>query len=382
MNPIKVLSLFDGISGARLALQRAEIPVEFYFASEIDKFAIKVGKDNWPDIIHLGKVENIKGSSFKPDLVIGGTPCTNFSFAGKQNGMTVVGGTLIITLEQYLHYKEKGYEFEGQSYLFWEYIRILREIQKENPDVLFLLENTRMPQQWKDIISLNLGVQPIAINSALVSAQDRKRLYWTNIPGVTQPEDLKIHLHDVVLDGFVDRDKSHAIIGSIGRTTHREYLQKNQGQMVYDLSNLQLSEKEEAYMQRLNGGRSRLDRYANNIENNKSRCIITSYSKGVPYNVLIYQKPRSNNKGGYHAYKSPTITSSSWQENHHCVDVNKLKLRKLHVIEVERLQNYPDLYCKVVSRTQAYKALGNSFTIDVIAHILKFIIPLRRTKFY
>lgn len=183
---MNVLSLFDGKSCGRIALERAGICVTSYYASEIDKYAIKVSQDNYPDIIPIGSVTDV---SFKDgilttshgefdvgkfDLVIGGSPCQSFSFAGKQEG------------------------FEGKSGLFYHFKRILDEVKEHNPDVKFLLENVKMKKIFENVITEEMGVNPIVINSNLVSAQNRHRLYWTNIEGIEQPEDKGILLKDIV----------------------------------------------------------------------------------------------------------------------------------------------------------------------------------------
>lgn len=207
---MRVLSLFDGISCGQTALHRAGIPVETYYASEIDKYAIEITQKNYPNTIQLGDVTKIDFNDFKGkvDLIMGGSPCQDLSIAGKRAGL-------------------KG-ERSGLFYKFVEAIEVIRP-------KYFLFENVAsMKQEEKDLISSYLKVEPILINSSLVSAQDRKRFYWTNIPNVTQPEDKHIYLEDVVEpDALIDRDKSHAILASVGRTTHREYFKKNQGQLVY-----------------------------------------------------------------------------------------------------------------------------------------------------
>lgn len=188
---MKILSLFDGISCGRIALERAGIPVEEYYASEIKEDAIKVSKDNYKDIIHLGDVTKITKDSVGGgiDLLIGGSPCQSFSNAGNREG------------------------FNGKSGLFYEYVRLLKELKPK----YFLLENVKMKKEWQDIISKELGVEPININSKLVSAQLRNRFYWTNIPNVTQPKDKGILLKDILDDGFTDREKARAILESESR---------------------------------------------------------------------------------------------------------------------------------------------------------------------
>lgn len=172
---MNVLSLFDGMSCGQIALNRSGVAYDRYFASEIDKHAIKVAMRSFPDTVQLGCVKQVSTSVLpKIDLLIGGSPCQSFSTSGSRAG------------------------FEGKSGLFWEYHRLLSELRQSNPDVLFMLENVVMKKEWQDVISSALGVEPIKISSALVSAQSRQRLYWTNIPGITQPEDRGVKLRDIV----------------------------------------------------------------------------------------------------------------------------------------------------------------------------------------
>ena len=210
---MNVLSLFDGCSGGQQALERAGIKYNKYYASEIDKFAIQVTQHNYPDTIQLGSVVDVDVTNLEPiDLLIGGSPCQSFSFAGKRNGMTTSCNEEIFTLERYLELKADGFQFEGESYLFWEYMRILTDIRKYNPNVLFLLENVEMGAKWERVLSEAIGIYGVHINSALVSAQNRKRIYWTNIrvkevglfgelhSDIPQPEDRGILLKDILED--------------------------------------------------------------------------------------------------------------------------------------------------------------------------------------
>ena len=175
---MNVLSLFDGLSCGRIALDKANIKYDNYFASEIDKHSISVSMKNYPTTIQLGSVLDLDTSKLdKIDLLIGGSPCTNFSVAGKGNGMITTDNQELLSLDDYLELKQKGFQFKGQSYLFWEYVRILRETKPK----YFLLENVKMKKKWEDLISNELGVKPVLINSNLFSAQNRQRLYWTNI---------------------------------------------------------------------------------------------------------------------------------------------------------------------------------------------------------
>jgi len=169
---MNVLSLFDGMSCGQIALNRAGIHYDNYFASEIDKWAIQITQENFPETIQMGDVQWLIAAQLpKIDLLIGGSPCTGFSNAGRG-----------------LNFKDP------QSKLFLEYVSLLRDLKPK----YFLLENVRMKKEWRDIISGFMGVEPILINLALVSAQNRERLYWTNIPGITQPEDKKIYLKDIM----------------------------------------------------------------------------------------------------------------------------------------------------------------------------------------
>lgn len=210
---INVLSLFDGMSCGQIALKRAGIQVNKYYASEIDKYAQIVSKANYPNTIYLGDVRNVKASDLdKIDLLIAGSPCQSFSFAGKRKGMSTKDEQEILTLEYYLSLKDEGFEFEGQSYLFWEYMRLLNECKPK----YFLLENVEMGEKWEKVLSKAIGVNGIHINSALVSAQNRKRIYWTNIgmkPSglfgdlesiIEQPKDMGILLKDI-LESEVDK---------------------------------------------------------------------------------------------------------------------------------------------------------------------------------
>ena len=214
MRPLRVLSLFDGMSCGQVALRELGYPIKKYYASEVDKFAIAQTQLNFPETIQLGDVRNLEVDSILQDgdidLLIGGSPCQSFSFAGKRVGMTTVENEEIYTLDRYLELKQQGFEFQGQSYLFWEYMRILRDLRKRNPNILFLLENVEMGKKWEEVLSTAIGIHGVHINAALVSAQNRKRIYWTNIrvkyhedrllpfSDIPQPEDRGIMLKDIL----------------------------------------------------------------------------------------------------------------------------------------------------------------------------------------
>jgi site-specific DNA-cytosine methylase len=205
---MNVLSLFDGMSCGRIALERAGIQVDNYYASEIDKYAITIAKKNYPDTHHLGDVTQVSAADLPQiDLLIGGSPCQGFSVAGKKLNFD-----------------------NPQSALFFEFVRLLKQTKPK----YFLLENVRMKQEYQDVISEQLGVQPVKINSSLVSAQNRVRLYWTNIPNVTVPEDKGIVLADIIDDGFVDRDKSHCIDANYFKAGDlKSYFENHRRQLVF-----------------------------------------------------------------------------------------------------------------------------------------------------
>ena len=184
--PIRVWSLFDGMSCGHIVLNELGIPLECYLSSEVDRHAIAVEKQNFPDMIQVGSVTDINVPELVeqygvPDFLCGGSPCQSFSFSGRMKGMSTAQGEEIYTLGRYLELKAEGFEFEGQSYLFWEYMRILTELRAFNPGILFFLENVEMLEKWERCLSHAIGVRGAHIDSALVSAQRRRRIYWSNI---------------------------------------------------------------------------------------------------------------------------------------------------------------------------------------------------------
>lgn len=213
---MNVLSLFDGMSCAQIALNRIGVEYDKYFASEVDKYAIKVTQANYPDTIHIGDVRFIDietvlrcNGEDKIDLLIGGSPCQGFSFAGKQLNFD-----------------------DPRSRLFFEYVRVLNELRKVNPDVKFLLENVKMKKEIQDEISRFLGVEPIEINSNRVSAQNRKRLYWTNISGIRQPNDKGITYQSILLYGQATGEKAYTVTNTYykkgGEATRQRQLNRSQ----------------------------------------------------------------------------------------------------------------------------------------------------------
>ena len=319
---MKVLSLFDGISCGMIALERAGIPVDSYYASEIDKNAIAISQKNYPNIIHLGDVTkwrewNIPWAEI--DLLIGGSPCQGFSFAGKQLNFN-----------------------DPRSKLFFEFVDILNHIRMNNSNVKFLLENVCMKKEYQNIISKHLGVEPIMINSALVSGQQRKRLYWTNIPNVCQPVDKGIFLKDILQD---------EVVIPCALRTRKDYTG----------SYKRLEIKKDGKANAITGCRTD-SMYCKPIR-------IGHFNKGGQgdrvYSVEGKSVCLSANGGGKGAKTG--LYRIDLPDGDYIV-------RKLSPIECERLQTLPDNYTAGISDTNRIKALGNGWTVDVIAHIFKSLI--------
>lgn len=336
-------------------MERVGIKVDKYFASEIDKYAIAVTMANYPNTIQLGSVVDVDCSKLpKIDLLCGGSPCQSFSFAGKRKGMSTKDEIEILTLEQYLGLKEQGFEFEGQSYLFWEYMRILTEVKPK----YFLLENVMMGEKWQKVLTKAIGINPIEINSALVSAQNRRRLYWTNIGAVAdgffgdlvckipQPKDKGILLKDV-LESDVD-DKYYLSDKIIAR-----FKEKKKGNNIIGSTkgeeNTRHGERDEVYG--ITG---------------KIGCLkATDYKQ--PKQVIVHNMmPRSSTtgKGG----------TGHLSRNDGKTENIQTKIRRLTPLECKRLQTVSDNYkMDMVSDSQKYKMIGNGWTVDVIAHIFQHI---------
>jgi DNA (cytosine-5)-methyltransferase 3A len=356
---MNVLSLFDGMSCGQIALNRVGIKYDNYYASEVDKSAIKVTQHNYPNTIQLGDITSIKGSDLPTiTLMCGGSPCQNLSFAGKMNGMSTKDKYEIVSLEQYLELKEKGYEFDGQSYLFWEYVRLLNEVKPK----YFLLENVKMLKKWENIISNVLGVEPIEINSTLVSAQNRRRLYWTNIPNVQQPIDKEINLKDIIVDDIFNLKMTN--------DEKIDSLTKSYG------SDIVVNEDDVVTLYANNGKKVNID-LSNDVPFSFYETR-TEEGKEMRRKIRIEtgrdSTPRSKEYKMYKPIKTHKgnclVTVESPLD--YIVDTN-WNYRKLNRIEMERLQTIPNGYTNVVSDSQARKMLGNGWTVDVIAHIFKNI---------
>ncbi len=285
---MNVLSLFDGMSCGMIALERVGIPVNHYYASEIKKHAIETSKINYPNIMQIGDVVNVDVNTLEPiDLVIGGSPCQDFSRAnGERLGLS-----------------------GSKSGLFFEYVRILKDVKKYNPNALFLLENVIMDDYGYSFISNTLNCDPVRINSELVSGQLRDRLYWTNIKpfsvdlfgrlvsNINQPTNKLICLSDILTDGYTNRRKSRALLESDSR-------------------------------------------------------------------------PLASLDKMWHRYSSTGFTTVVFTDK--SLDWTK-GLRYLNQTELERLQTVPEGYTKNLTRNHAACLLGDGWTVDVIAHIFKGI---------
>jgi site-specific DNA-cytosine methylase len=352
---MNVLSLFDGMSCGQQALNRAGIHYDNYYASEIDKHAIIVTQANYPNTIQLGDVRNINIDELPTiDLLIGGSPCQSFSFAGKRKGMSTKDEKEILTLEHYLQLKEEQYEFEGQSYLFWEFMRVLNTIKPK----YFLLENVMMGEKWEKVLSKAIGVRPIEINSLLVSAQNRRRLYWTNIG--LEPAGL-----------FGDLESS------IKQPKDKGLLLKNVLEQDVD-DKYYLSEKMISWLLKHS------DKTGNEIHttdgSRKSKCLCSSALKNVNLDAdfIVHstfgRTSKNGNGGNGHLFKTDNKSYALDTQNCQAIEIlHQSKIRRLTPVECERLQTVEDNYTNHVSNSQRYKMLGNGWTIDVIAHIFNYI---------
>lgn len=392
---MRVLSLFDGISCGRVALERAGISADTYYASEIDKYAIAISQKNYPDIIRLGDVRDIDFSQFigKIDLIMGGSPCQDLSIA-KKNRQGLSG---------------------ERSGLFWKFVEAVEIIKPK----YFLLENVAsMSKENRDIITNTLRVEPVLINSALVSAQQRKRLYWCNWE-VTQPKDKGIYLKDILEKGLAMTDKSYCLTArydgahfphdffykqrsmiaeplKVPENTKQGYAEINQNECV-DLSfpnsktrrGRKMDKKTNCltamfpnFFQYLGCAlRSRnTQKHLEVRKDNKSNAL-TSVSSDSMTLTPVRLGDIGRDSQGYRIYsvrgKSVSLSANSGgfggKTGLYRIDLpdGDYYVRKLTPLECERLQTLSDGYTTGVSNTQRYKAIGNGWTVDVIAHIFR-----------
>lgn len=397
---ITALSLFDGMSCGRLALERAGIKVKQYYAAEIDKHAIQVTQHNFPNTIQLGDVTKVFAKDLpKIDLLIGGSPCQGFSFAGKQLAFD-----------------------DPRSKLFFEFVRLKNEC---NP-TYFMLENVKMKKEFEIIISKYMGVAPIEINSALLSAQNRVRLYWTNIAAepyglfgdmqcmIPQPKDKGILLRDILqsnvadkyylTDKAIDRLNKAQLIGIKAKVDPEKSgtitIKNQSGQLAIDNSTTLIVASRGRNPENPKSRESGLEteQHLEPRFDGKTNCI-TSVQK----DNLVMQLNPSTESGGVQPYQqnriydidgiSPALMAQMSCGTHAIMEkspclhgfehgtngqLNKQLakgglIRRLTEVECERLQTVPDNYTSIVSSTQRYRMLGNGWTVDVIAHILSFM---------
>jgi len=352
------LSLFDGMSANQQALKELGVYVEKYLASEIDPFAIKITQKNFPNTIQLGDVCNVSVADIgHVDLLVAGSPCQDLSRAGKGKGLA-----------------------GERSGLFFEAIRIIKEAKAINPNVKVLIENVKMKQEYMDTMTdalseaLGERVTPQLLNSGLVSAQNRQRLYWYNWETIEEPEDRGLVLKDILettvddkylagqklLDNYVGGDQLNPSYKSQANTIH-DHTKKSPticaGTHGYAIGYVDGNHFKYGDMKEIFDKEFKLSR--------DGLCHIGNAK--LSGNQTI--------KRVYHSEgKAPTLTTMGGGHREPKVYVGDMKFRKLTPLECERLQTFPDGYCDGVSNTQAYKMLGNSFTVEMVKCILSPIV--------
>lgn len=381
---MNVLSLFDGMSGGQIALTELDIPIDKYYASEIDKYAMQFTIQNFPNTIQVGDIRELDINKLdKIDLLIRGSPCQSLSMAGKRKGLSTKEGIDIFDLEMYLELKENGFEFEGQSYLFWEYIRIYNDLLERGDNPKFFLENVEMGKKWESVFNDILGRKGIHINSALVSAQNRRRIYWTDIhDDIPQPEDRGILLKDILeeevdekyflsdkmiecLKGRVKVENDPICVAMRGRESacltpkRTEY-----GKKIRKEYEAGIVKEQRKNIQQLEPR-----------EDGKTNCLTT-----VQKDNLIIVSGTIRTFGGKHfreikSGKSCTLMARARNDGNAqpCVQIGA-KIRRLTPTECARLQTVPERYIwDGISDTQRYKMLGNGWNIETIKHIFKYL---------
>ena len=407
---MNVLSLFDGMSCGQIALHELGIKVDRYYASEINKFAIGQTQLNFPDTVQLGDVRGVHAKDLpRIDFLIGGSPCQGFSFAGKQLNFN-----------------------DPRSALFFEFVRILNECREINPDVKFMLENVRMKREYEQVISRMVGIKPVMINSALVSAQNRVRLYWSNIrtapdglfdirTDIPQPEDRGLFLRDILEE---DVDEKYNVSE---RTLQNLWLHKERNKESGNGFGIDIRRPNQKTCSLRAQGHGISDVVAivdkkGRLKPNqdKASCLtVGGHGAGnhSDTDILIIQRHRGRNKGGVYTVKAPTLPSCAWEQNNLLVkrkvrqinqslesndkqpyqqnrtyDVDGIMpslcsahaghapliacdeiVRRITPTEAARLQTIPDWYKWECSATQQYTMLGNGWTVEVIKHIFSFL---------
>lgn len=335
---INIVSLFDGLGSMRLIADRLNIPVDYYYSSEIDRHAIRARRDNYPNCVELGDVRDVNAFDLDfIDLIVAGSPCQNLSFSGKMEGLLAKEDdkelTIIVdTLELYLSLKKKGFIFKGQSYLFWEFVRVLTDIKTINPNVKFLLENVNMDDQWADIFSKALGVNPVRSCASDLLPQIRPRMFWANweISPIEKSSAGNSSIKNIMVDEsscydhvYMTKDRFESLVpsGNKGMGKAKALFHKasrRQGYQVFDI-------------------------------NYKVECLDTCQGGGRIPSILIKD------------------------------DV----ARHMHPEEFELCQGLPRNYTqgkitefrkKPISKAQRYKMIGNGWAIDQVEHIAMCLI--------
>ena len=403
---MRVLSLFDWMACGYEALQRAWIPIDVYYASEIDKYAIQIAKKNHPDIIEIWDVTQIKWEDYKDiDIIIGGSPCQWFSMAWKMLNFD-----------------------DPRSKLFFEFVRLVKEIQPK----YFLLENVKMKKEFQDVISSYMWVEPIEIDSALVSAQRRKRLYWTNIPWITQPKDKWIMLKDILESNAPDKyNLTERGMKMLMRNFGSKWQALNfDPSVLFKITYPSVCEQQEWLDRKCPTLTASMGTWWWNVpciiqkvwdRDKNQRWVRTDKSYTLPANPMsdrwqmvvepmIAYAPwsREFEQQWFKTWKAPTLCARDykdpkivaipcatqlWQSENFWTaygsekaytlrasnpnwvieSIQPPRIRKLTPIECERLQTMPDNYTEWVSDTQRYKMLWNWWTCDVISHIFSFL---------
>lgn len=374
---MNVLSLFDGMSGGQIALTELDIPIDKYYASEIDKYAMQFTIQNFPDTIQVGDVRELDINKLdKIDLLIGGSPCQSLSMAGKRKGLSTKEGIEIFDLEMYLELKENGFEFEGQSYLFWEYIRIYNDLLERGDNPKFFLENVEMGKKWESVFNDILGRKGIHINSALVSAQNRRRIYWTDIhDDIPQPEDRGILLRDILeeevdekyflsdkmiecLKGRVKTDNDPICVAMPACLTPKRTEYGKQIRKEYEAG---IVKEQRKNIQQLEPR-----------EDGKTNCLTTVQKDNL---IIVSGTIRTFGEKHFREIKSGkscTLLARARNDgsSQPCIQIGA-KIRRLTPTECARLQTVPEGYTKPVEPHIGMGLLGDGWTVDVICHIFK-----------
>ena len=401
---MRILSLFDGMSCGQIALNRLGLKDYTYYASEVDKYAIQITQKNFPNTIQVGDVTELKSSNFKNiDLLMAGSPCQGFSFAGKQLNFN-----------------------DPRSALFFEFLRLFKEIKPK----YFLLENVRMKKEWLTVISESCGVEPYLFNSAKVSAQNRLRYYWTNIEVNKYIDDKGIFLKDILENDINSKynlseakkdrvlnakrgkgffyNKDSKKIGTIVAGYYKEptdgaYIEYHKPVKQTERNRKHLKQHDEKSLAMTStmykgagsngmtlvpmGGGNREPKVV--VSRKRHEIIKKNLGDRINDDTLLIGSSQKNaylgkdkssslteamGKGGGHV---PMVRGGSSKEYLTSVEKKTMALndqnywRKITPLEAERLQTVPDNYTEGVSNTQRYKMLGNGWTVDIIAHILK-----------